>query len=173
MCITLLFMENICAQKLDFKYWDKTGEYAYSHKIIIPTLNNLITLVDLSQSTFISLMEEYGYFQDGKIAEPSDYTFSAFCNYSLDFYMEPLNGFGTNMIEYSEIHKCVRFFGIFDNLSPRDALINLTKELLPYYTKEMDGKDCFVIPLQEGGGYVIQIGMSSGLYVVQCMHLNN
>ena len=171
-CITFLCMGNICAQKLDYKYWDKTGEYAYTHKIITPTKNNLLTLVDLSQSSFISLMKQYGYFQDADMVEPSDYTFAAFCNYSMDFFMEPLNGFGTNTIEQSEIRKCVRFIGKMNNLSPRDALTNLAKELQEYYTKKVDGKDCFVIPTQQGGGYVILIGMSNGFYVVECTHLN-
>lgn len=172
MCAIILCIGEIKAQKLDYKYWDKTGEYAYSHKIIIPTLNNLITLVDLSQSNFVSLMEQYGYFQDSDLVEPSDYTFTTFCNYSMDFFMAPLNGFGTNTIEKSEIRKCVRFIGKLSNLSPRDALTNLAKDLHEYYTKPVDGKDCFVIPIKEGGGYVILIGSSNGFYVIECMHLD-
>ena len=160
------------AQQLDFKYWDVTGEHAYSHKIIIPTLNNLITLVDLPQSNFVSLMEQYGYFQDVDMVEPSDYTFAAFCNYSLDFFMAPLNGFGTNTIEQSEIRRCVRFIGKLGNLSPRDALTNFANELQKYYTKCVDGKDCFVIPIQQGGGYVILIGSSNGWYDIGCFHLD-
>jgi hypothetical protein len=171
-CTLLLSIGIINAQKLDYKYWDKTGEYAYAHKIITPTLQNLITLVDLPQSNFISLMNEYGYFQDSDMVEPSDYTFAAFCNYSLDFFMEPLNGFGTNSIEQSEIKKCVRFIGKLNNLSPRDALNNLAKDLQKYYTKQIDGKDCFVIQIQQGGGYVILIGSSNGYYTIECIHLD-
>lgn len=171
-CAVFLGIVEINAQELDYKYWDMTGEKAYSHKIIIPTLHNLITLVDMPQSSFISLMKQYGYSQDGDLVEPSDYTFAAFCNYSLDFFMAPLNGLGTNTIEQSEIRKCVRFIGKLNNLSPRDALTNLAKELQQYYTGQKDGKDCFVIPLQQGGGYLILIGSSNGWYAIDCLHLD-
>ena len=159
------------AQQLDFKYWDVTGEYAYSHKIIIPTLKNLLTLVDLPQSSFISLMEQYGYSHDNDVELP-DYTYTAFSNYSIDFFLPPLNGEGTNTIEQSEIRKTVRFLGSISKLSPPDALTNLAKELQEYYTGQRDGMDCFVIPLQQGGGYVILIGSSNGWYDIGCMHLD-
>jgi hypothetical protein len=170
-CVFFLSVGKIVAQQLDFKYWDMTGEYAYSHKIIIPTLNNLITLVDLPQSSFVSLMEQYGYSHDTEV-NPTDYTYTAFSNYSIDFFLPPLNGLGTNTIEQSEIRKCVRFYGSLSKLSPHDALTNLAKDLQEFYTGQKDGKDCFVIPLQQGGGYVILIGSSNGWYDIGCLHLD-
>lgn len=159
------------AQQLDFKYWDVTGEHAYSHKIIIPTLNNLITLVDLPQSNFVSLMEQYGYSHDSNV-EPPDYTYTAFSNYSIDFYLYQLNGEGTNTIEQSEIRKAVRFLGDLSKLSPPDALTNLAKDLQEFYTGQYEGMDGFVIPIQQGGGYVILIGSSNGWYDIGCFHLD-
>lgn len=128
-----------------------------SHKVIVPTLKNLRTLVDCSSDQFSVLMKQYGYWQSKDI-EASDYTHLIYENNSLDFYMDGGDGEGCNYIEMSEVYKHAHIFGKISNVLPVNALINLRKELTPYFRdKTSDGIERFVVEDGKGGGYLVQI----------------
>lgn len=141
-----------------FSYGQNSLNYVTknSHRIITPSLKNLITIVDCSSERFGALMKQNGYRVSQDI-QGSDYTHLVYENNSLDLYKNG-GGRGAHYVELSDIYSHAQIFGALKNLYPEDALISLRKELSPYYSgTTSDGIEQFVVEDGKGGGYLIQI----------------
>lgn len=156
--ITLSFVAIVltCAAQKSLVFANRYVDN-YAHKVITPTLANLVTIVDCTSSEFSLLMKQYGYWVS-KDMEASDYTHLIYENNSLDFYLNGGNGEGANYIEMSETYKHAQVFGKLSNVFPNDALVKLRNELNPYFRdRTSEGIDRFVVEDDRGGGYLIQI----------------
>ena len=162
MCAEIL---SLAAQDLDFQNrW--CGDVSY--KVLTPTFKNLKLLVDCNSEQFVVLMKKYGYKQETGLSPTSDYTHLVYSMMPLDFYLDG-EGYGSNTIEFSDIRQHVRFIGKLYNLHPKNALINLHKELGGYFLKSENGVDKFVIR-ESIGGYAVEISQKGEFYCVDIFH---
>lgn len=165
LCVSFIaFIISVFSQSLDYQ-----NRYVkdVAYKVLTPTLKNLKTLVNCSQDQFIGYMKQYGYKPE---VEPSEYTHISYSKMPLDFYMDS-NGYGANTIEYSEIYHHIRFTGKMQNIHPKDALINLHKEIAEYQMGTTDnGANRFVLK-ENPGGYVIEILTQNGFYYIDILRL--
>ncbi len=138
------------------------------YPVILPTLSNLIQIVDMNVYSFKSTMAKYKYHPSEDEGGPS----YVYTNENIDFYLNDNNGRGTNTIMFDPAAGKNRFAGfrIFNRHAyPPNCIADLYQELAPYYTKSQNGtrfyafsKDGYnygvsMIPLLQNSGTVVQI----------------
>ena len=138
------------------------------YPVILPTLSNLIQIVDMNVYSFKSTMAKYKYHPSEDEGGPS----YVYTNENIDFYLNDNNGRGTNTIMFDPAAGKNRFAGfrIFNRHAyPPNCIADLYQELAPYYTKSQNGTRFYafskdgcnygvsMIPLLQNSGTVVQI----------------
>ena len=138
------------------------------YPVILPTLSNLVKIVDMDVYTFKSAMAKYKY-HPSEDEGGSSYIYT---NENIDFYLDGNNGRGTNTIMFDPAAGKNKFAGfrIFNRHAyPLNCIADLYQELAPYYTKSQNGTRFYVfnkdgynygvsmIPLSQNSGTVVQI----------------
>lgn len=144
----------------------RIGSTIYS--VIIPTLSNLVRIVDMDVYTFKYTMSKYKY-HPSEDEGGSSYIYT---NENIDFYLDGNNGRGTNTVMFDPVAGKNKFAGfrIFNRHAyPPNCIADLYQELAPYYTKSQNGTRFYVfnkdgynygvsmIPLSQNSGTVVQI----------------
>ena len=144
----------------------RIGATIYS--VIIPTLSNLVKIVDMDVYTFKYTMAKYKY-HPSEDEGGSSYVYT---NENIDFYLDGNNGRGTNTVMFDPAAGKNKFAGfrIFNRHAyPPNCIADLYQELAPYYTKSQNGTRFYVfnkdgynygvsmIPLSQNSGAVVQI----------------
>ncbi len=139
-----------------------------SYPVILPTVDNLIRIVNMDVYTFKSTMAKYHYHQDETEAGPS----YVYTNESIDFYLYENNGRGVNFIMFDPQAGNNKFAGfqIFKRHAfPSTCIPDLYQELAQYYTKSENGVRYYalrlngydygirIIPISGNEGIVVQI----------------
>lgn len=129
------------------------GDNCY-YEVIVPTLSNLIAIVNMDVSTFKSTMSRYKYHPDEQFSG-SSYVYT---NSNLDFYLDDNNGRGVNTIIYdpSGANKFAGFWVLSENAYPRDCIADLYQQLSPYYQKSAGGKRYYALR-HNGHSYGIDV----------------
>jgi len=137
------------AQSLDYATKDNV-------KVILPTVNNLITLNNSSESNFISLMKHYGYYEDsGSNGEGISYS---------------------NGIDGFLVHASTTFYyfvggrGVLcwvpeKEMYPATSINDLYRSLRPYYVGKAEGAEKFAFN-KSGKSYAIMIKYQ-GTYIIR------
>lgn len=119
----------------------RIGSTIYS--VIIPTLSNLVRIVDMDVYTFKYTMSKYKY-HPSEDEGGSSYFYT---NENIDFYLDGNNGRGTNTIMFDPAAGKNKFAGfrIFNRHAyPPNCIADLYQELAPYYTKSQNGTRFYV-----------------------------
>ena len=93
-CLCMLHMTGSAQVKLETA--TLTIDKDYSYEVIVPTLDNLLAIVNMDVSTFKSTMAHYRYHPDEQFSG-SSYVYTNSC---LDFYLDDNYGLGVNTIMY-------------------------------------------------------------------------
>ena len=107
----------------------RIGSTIYS--VIIPTLSNLVRIVDMDVYTFKYTMSKYKY-HPSEDEGGSSYIYT---NENIDFYLDGNNGRGTNTVMFDPVAGKNKFAGfrIFNRHAyPPNCIADLYQELAPY-----------------------------------------
>lgn len=142
----------------------RIGSTIYS--VIIPTLSNLVRIVDMDVYTFKYTMAKYKYHPSEDEGGPS----YVYTNENIDFYLDGNNGRGTNTVMFDPAAGKNKFAGfrIFNRHAyPPNCIADLYQELAPYYTKSQNGTRFYVF-IKDGYYYgvsMIPLSQNSGTVV--------
>lgn len=128
------------AQSLETKTLTIGGS---SYEVIVPTLGNLIAIVNMDVTTFKTTMRRYNYHPDEQFSG-SSYVYT---NSSLDLFLDNNNGLGVNTIMYdpSGTNKFAGFWVLSKDAYPRDCIADLYQQLSRYYQKSTGGKRYYAL----------------------------
>lgn len=158
-----MLMISIYAQSLTTA--TKYGSNGAKATVITPTIDNLVALVEMSESRFVSTLKSYGYFSDG---EPVTDCIS-YWNASLDnlAYVK-----ATNTFLYSLVRDEIRCIIPKDMIYPSSAVADLYRSLRSYNKGFKQFTDCTInryeVP-RNGRTYSIYIAEYSTSVMVQCL----
>lgn len=125
------------------------------YPVIVPTLNNLLAIVNMDVNTFKSMMAKYHYHPDENLSG-SSYIYT---NSSLDFYLYNSNGLGINTIMFDPVagnNKFAGFWVFSKQAYPRTCIQDLYQQLAPYYQKTVGIKRYYALKYN---GYAYGIEM--------------
>jgi len=157
-CLCLLPMASGAQESLETETLSISGDCSY--EVIVPTLNNLLSIVNMDVSTFKATMSRYHYHPDEQLSG-SSYIYT---NSNLDFYLDNNNGLGINTIMYDPSAGNSKFAGfwIFHKQAyPRTCIQDLYQQLSPYYQKTAGGKRYYALRYN-GYSYGIDVSPTQG-----------
>lgn len=117
-------MQYTKAQQLDVRYKPYSNG-KYSMAVIMPTINNFICLLALSESEFRNKMKEYKYFVQDESGKYISYWNGGIDNFA---YAKCVNIFSYNVMRNE-----IRFMVDLDMIYPSDVITSLFRDLKPYY----------------------------------------
>lgn len=135
----LCVMSFICVKAQTLETADKSYGEGYAITVILPTVENFITLASLSESEFEEVMKKYKYFE-----EDSEGRYRSFWNGTLDnfAYAQCVNTF-----LYDIISERIRFMMEIDMAYPSSCITDLYRKLKPYYKQSKMTPDGFNVEL--------------------------
>lgn len=132
----------------------KISEDCY-YPVIVPTLNNLLAIVNMDVNTFKATMSKYRYHPDENLSG-SSYIYT---NSNIDFYLYNDNGLGINTVLYDPAagkNKFAGFWVFSKQAYPRTCIQDLYQQLAPYYQKTVGIKRLYALKYN---GYAYGIEM--------------
>lgn len=157
-CLCLLPMVSDAQESLETETFRISDDCSY--EVILPTLNNLLSIVNMDVATFKATMSSYRYHPDEQLSG-SAYVYT---NSNLDFYLDNNNGLGVNTVMFDPSAGKNKFAGfwIFHNQAyPRTCIQDLYQQLSPYYQKTAGGKRYYGLKYN-GYSYGIEISTTQG-----------
>lgn len=120
------------AQSLETKTLTIGGS---SYEVIVPTLGNLIAIVNMDVTTFKTTMRRYNYHPDEQFSG-SSYVYT---NSSLDLFLDNNNGLGVNTIMYDPTgtNKFAGFWVLSKDAYPRDCIADLYQQTRHVTTRNL------------------------------------
>lgn len=124
------------------------------YPVIVPTLNNLIAIVNMDVSTFKETMGKYEYHPD----DSNVWSAYVYTNLNLDFFLDNNNGEGTNTIVFNPAgkNKLAGFIVFSEQAYPRTCIQDLYQQLAPYYQKTVGSKRYYALRY-DGSSYGIEM----------------
>jgi hypothetical protein len=155
LCLCLITIVGNAQERLETEPLNIGGDNTY--EVIVPTMNNLITIVNMDVATFKATMNNYRYHPDEQLAGRS----YVYTNLNIDFYLDNNQGRGVNTIMFdpSGSNKFAGFWVLDKEAYPRNCIADLCQELAPYYQKTVGGTRFYAMRY-DGYSYGIKLGPS-------------
>ena len=131
-----------------------------SYQVIVPTVGNLLSIVNMDVATFKATMSRYHYHPDEQLSG-SSYVYT---NSNLDFYLYNNKGLSVNTVlfdPYAGRNKFAGFWIFHHQAYPRTCIQDLYQQLSPYYQKAVGAKRYYALKYN-GHSYGIDVGPTQG-----------
>lgn len=128
-----------------------------SYQVIVPTVGNLLSIVNMDVATFKATMSRY---HPDEQLSGSSYVYT---NSNLDFYLYN-KGLGVNTVlfdPYAGRNKFAGFWIFHYQAYPRTCIQDLYQQLSPYYQKAVGAKRYYALKYN-GHSYGIEVGPTQG-----------
>ena len=120
LCVTI----TCCAQTLTSV--SKAYGHGYSLNVIQPTIENFISLCDMSETQFISAMKSKGYFPtENNVGNPISYWNGSIDNFAY--------AFAVNTGEYNILSDWRTYIVKKEYIYPNNSMTDFIRSLKPYY----------------------------------------
>lgn len=156
MALSCCLTTNVLAQvKLDDIRC--AGVAGYTCNVIMPSMHNLIKLVNCNTDHFKATMKQYGY------SPKDDYYGTDYCydNWSVDLWMHGNDGKGANTYTYNPTSKVIICEISRKMIWPQDYIADWHNDMFPYYTRTENNCNFYVYDAEDAlYGFMLQPSQS-------------